>query len=185
MRIRIAEPGTPIASTGTVPISATRVSDTGEITWRPGKAAHTFTVEAPGFRMAAGTLGGTTIRLGDATITVEKLANSSACVTVVALDGKPLADSARVLVSIAARVENQGMKWNADRTSIGRDWGHGPTLAEKVAATLTLPGSGWKAEVLDGAGHPAAKLAARASGGNTAIALNAKAPYSLWFLLTR
>ncbi|MEK7477072.1 MAG: cellulase family glycosylhydrolase [Candidatus Coatesbacteria bacterium] len=185
MRVRIVEPGTPIASTGAVPVGSTRTSDTGEITWRPGKEAHTFTVEAPGFRMAAGTLGGTTVRLGDAMLEIGKVKNSSACVAIVALDGKPLADSSRVLVSIAARVENQGMKWNADRTSIGRDWGHGPTIAERVPATLTLPGSGWKAEVLDGAGHPAAKLAVRASGNGTSVALNAKPPYSLWFLLTR
>jgi len=198
MQIRIAEPGTPIAATGTVGLgvsssgetpratSVARVSDTGEITWKPGKDAHSFTVEAPGFRMCAGTIPGTTVRLGDAELAVGKIANSSACAAIVALDGKPLVESTRVLVTLAARVENQFMGWNAERTSVGRNWGHGPTIAEKVAATLTLPGRGWTARPLDGAGKPLEKLAVAAAGTSSRIALNAAGtPPSLWFLVTR
>jgi len=181
MQIRIAEPGSPLAAMGTVPIGATRISDTGEITWRPGKEDRMFTVEAPGFRMAAGTIPGREFRLGDVAVAAGKAANASACLAIVALDGKPISGSSRVLVTLAARVENQSMGWNADRTSVGRNWGHGPTIAEKVTATLTLPGRGWKAEVLDGAGNPVGRLAIEGSR----VALNAKPPYSLWFLLTR
>ena len=34
------------------------------------------------------------------------------------------------------------MKWNAARTSVGTDWGHGPAIAERVPATIQLAASG-------------------------------------------
>ena len=43
-----------------------------------------------------------------------------------------------MLLTLAGKVENQGMGWNADRTSVGDQWGHGPTVAEGIPATVTL-----------------------------------------------
>ena len=45
-------------------------------------------------------------------------------------------------MTVVARAENQGMKWNALRNSVGADWGHGPTIAERVPATITLAAAG-------------------------------------------
>jgi hypothetical protein len=60
-------------------------------------------------------------------------------VTAVAIDAKPLNRSGRVLVTLAARAENQGSVWNAARTSVGDVWSKGgPTIAERVPATVRL-----------------------------------------------
>jgi hypothetical protein len=101
----------------------------------------------------------------------------------VALDEKPIKDSQRVLIAVAARVENQNMGWNADRTSVGNAWGTGPTLAEVVPLTVTLPGSDWTLRALDGKGAPTLSIQGAASARGSAFAMNA-AP-SLWYVATR
>ena len=60
----------------------------------------------------------------------------------IALDDLTLPESDRVLVTIVARAENQGMKWNEARTTTGAEWGHGPTIAERVPATIELATEG-------------------------------------------
>jgi hypothetical protein len=63
-----------------------------------------------------------------------------ACAAIASLDGKPIAESSRMLLAIATRAENSGMVWNADRTSVGRNWGHAPVIAQGVPASVLLPG---------------------------------------------
>jgi hypothetical protein len=59
--------------------------------------------------------------------------------TAVALDEGELNHSARVLVTLAARVGNTGAVWNEARTSTaGANWGRGPTIAERVPATVRI-----------------------------------------------
>ena len=101
-----------------------------------------FTATAERAAVASGFLGGTTVETGALRVTCPRFGRDFATVAAVALDGQPLAASARVLVTIVARAENQGMKWNAARTSVGTGWGHGPTIAERVPATITLAVAG-------------------------------------------
>jgi hypothetical protein len=76
------------------------------------------------------------------------------------------------------------MGWNADRTTAGTAWGKGTALAEVVPATVTLPGTGWKAQALDGAGAPKGEIPAEAAGGGTAVKVGGTTP-SLWHLFSR
>jgi hypothetical protein len=174
--------GEPAASEKVAP-SPVRVSDTGELGWIPA-GDYSFTVNAPGWRMAAGAVSGRKIELGDLTAEFGKMAFNYACLAVAALDEKPIAESRKVLITVASRVENQGMTWNADRSSVGRGWGHGPTIAEFVPVTMNLPGSGWKVSVLDGAGAPKTDLKCAPDGSRTRFATDPATP-SLWFLCTR
>jgi len=89
---------------------------------------------------AVGYLGGTTIEAGALRVTCPRFGRDFASVTAVALDNRPLRESTRVLVTLAARASNQGIVWNESRTSVGKNWGHGPTIAERVPATITLAG---------------------------------------------
>jgi len=95
-----------------------------------------------------------------------------------------VADSKSVFLAVAGRVENRGMAWNADRTSVSTAWGRGPTIAEVVPAAFTLPGKGWKAQSLDGTGAPRADLPAEAGEGRTTVRIGAASP-SLWYLFSR
>ena len=167
----------------------TLTSDTGQITvLRDADAAdddglgggRRVHVNAPAYRAAIGSHDGQPIVLGDVTLTVQPTTrNGYAHVHVVSLDGAPLADAKRLLVTTLARVENAGMAFGADRTTAGPDYGEGPTLAEPVSASVTLPGTGWTASRLDGSGRVAGGVPMDGSTLDTA-----RHP-GVWFLLER
>ncbi len=101
-----------------------------------------LTAAAPQAAVATGFLGGANVVAGPLHVVCPRFGRDFATVAAVALDSRSLATSKRVLVTIVARAENQEMKWNAARTSVGTDWGHGPTIAERVPATIELAASG-------------------------------------------
>ncbi|MGN6366805.1 MAG: hypothetical protein ACTHN5_00810 [Phycisphaerae bacterium] len=58
-----------------------------------------------------------------------------------------------LLLTIGGRVENHNMKWNDDRTTVGTQWGKGPTQIEVIDAHLQIP-PGYTMTPLDSAGKP-------------------------------
>jgi len=86
--------------------------------------------------VATGYLGGDSVDTGAFTVTCPRFGRDFATVAAVSLDGRSLAESGRVLMTVVARAENQGMVWNAAHNSLGTAWGHGPTIAEHVPATI-------------------------------------------------
>ncbi len=59
-----------------------------------------------------------------------------AVVTLTPLDGKPLAESKKALITAIYRAENTGMKFNEPRDSVGGDWGTLPVLVEPVEGAI-------------------------------------------------
>jgi len=90
----------------------------------------------PQASVATGHLGGASVDTGTFKATCARFGRDFGTIAAVSLDGKPISSSSRVLVTLVARAENQGMKWNEARTSVGTNWGHGPTIAEQMPATL-------------------------------------------------
>lgn len=78
-------------------------SDTGELRrdWKEG----VFTVNTPRSVAASGWIGGKTIALGPATFAI---GSRKATVVLTSLDGKPLNESKRILLSTAARAQRSG-----------------------------------------------------------------------------
>jgi hypothetical protein len=108
------------------------VSDTRELMWNP---AGVFSVGAPGFAAVSGfpsVVAGTSA----SDLSVVSLSDH-ATITWIALDGKPLVDARRSLLSIATRVQNTGMMWDGT-TTIHNNWGSAPTLLQPVQTTLRL-----------------------------------------------
>jgi hypothetical protein len=132
-------------------------SDTGEIVWQaPGPGAGLVTIDTPRSQAAVGFLGGA--QAGTASgrqLAIEAPAGFGA-VTLSALDERPIATSARLLVTAGGRVANSGQEWNAARNSLVQRGG-APTRIEPVRATLRLRGlTGARAVTLtplDGAGR--------------------------------
>jgi hypothetical protein len=165
--------------------SPVREADTGEIVWDVGDPKRAvYLVNAPAARTAVGFIGGYNVALGDVTVMVEKGNGAWAAVTLVALDGKPIAESRRMLLSAAARVENTNMVWNEKRTSVSNQWGTEPTVAEAVVADIDLPGAAM-IQPLDGAGRltgaprPGAKL-----GDRCRLHISGE-DRTLWYAVTR
>ena len=114
-------------------------------------------------------------------MTFPKFGNNFAAVTLTPTDGKPLAASRRLLLTLAGKVENQDMVWNADRTSVGDQWGHGPTVAEGIPATVTLKTSAARRVwALDGTGKRVQEVPATYANG--AVTFTVGPMYNtLWF----
>ena len=133
-----------------------------------------------------GHLGGREFEVGDAKLSIldrpwPRDIPAYACISLVALDSKPLATSKQILLAASARTENTAMPWNEDRTGFtSNDWGDSPTLSEAVPLDLTLPGPPVQAWRVTPAGQKAAQLPTNRNSFQLR-------PHhkTLWVLLTR
>ena len=156
-------------------------SDTGEWSW--DRAQDTWVLKAPAARVWTGRIGGRAWPAGDTTLKVPALSEPvpHATVVLVALDGKPLAESRKLLLTALRRAENPGMAWNEKRTSVSDQWGGGPVQVLGVEADLSLPpGTKWTVTPLDAEGQrrePSAK-------GTDSLAIRPSAR-TIWWMIER
>jgi hypothetical protein len=158
------------------------LSDTGEILFDRRQEGEEFLqVTAPAARLLIGYVGGRNFTLGDVVLRMGSGTHRNyANISLVALDEKPIAESRRVLLTAVARVENKFQQWNEKRTSIGRNWGEGPTLAEPVPLSISLPGGGWRASTLSGKGQVVATVPMQGNALSSAPGHG-----TLWYLFER
>jgi hypothetical protein len=81
-----------------------------------------------------------------------------------------------MLLAAVGSAENTAMKWNAEQTSVGRDWGRGPTRVNGIRLKARLPGAPATIHALDGTGKRTRAVAAEALGPEWA---------TIWYELTR
>lgn len=130
------------------------VSDTGEVRWlQVGDKQWVFLVDTPKTKVAAGRLTGQELKWGPLSVKATPGQTGHCVVALTSLDDKPLAQSRRMLLVAASRVENQGMQWDEKRRTVGKNWGAGPTMAEQVVLACAA-GRDMKVTPLDGAGLP-------------------------------
>ena len=173
---------TGLTALGTAPAEGTLI-DGEAVRWQVGEDAR-FTVTAPAARVAVGRLGGSAVALGDVTLTIGLPAGRWACAMVVAVDGLPLATSARVILAVVTRAENSGMIWDDARRSVGRHWGETPVMMEAVPFTLDGPGAAPRAHALDTAGERTGALPVTPSGTGWRLDVPATTR-SPWYALER
>jgi hypothetical protein len=106
-----------------------------------------FTVDTPRAKAAIGFLGGQWFDWNGLSVQMDKTLRNFVTMTLTPLDNKPIAQSQSLLLTALSDVQNQGMVWNADRTSVSDQWGSGPTLAEGIPAAITLHTAARKATV--------------------------------------
>lgn len=104
---------------------------------------------------------------------------SGATIYVASLDGKPVAESARLLVAHMTDIQNTGVRYGAPDLKILEVWGTLPHLMKRGTATLTLtrklPGKveAWR---LDTTGKRVAPLDASLEGMELSLPLNTLGP---------
>jgi hypothetical protein len=126
----------PAASGAAPPTPAT---DDPRIAWTSaGPGTGQFRLRDPGAAVFVGFAAhGGPIDLGP--VAIEKLESPFAAMMLVPADpGQPIEKADRLLLCIAAREANTGMKWDAPRKSLGRNFGGPPPLIEVVHATLRV-----------------------------------------------
>lgn len=130
----------------------------------------------------SGFVGGQTFETQHGKFAFGKTPTNFASLMLVPVDGKPLKESKRMLLTVVGRVENVGMGWNAARDSVSDQWGTGPVRAEVVPLQVDLTGSGLK------------KVSALGTTGNSArtVRLDVTGSFvidsgtrSVWYELTR
>jgi len=131
-------------------------SDTGQLVYDlTDRAAGVLTVNAPRAKAVIGFAADKTFTLGDVTLRPGPTMQHGYCViTASAVRGHDFhAPGASILVTASGYVENQGMRWNAERTTVGTQWGEGAVLCEGIPFELTLKTAHAQAWALDGHGR--------------------------------
>ena len=139
VRYAVSDRGRPGAKATLVrPAQASRIS--APLRLVNGASGKIYVIDSEQAAGAVGYLGGSKADAGPLRVTCESFGNNFASITAIALDGRPIKESDRVLVTAVARAGNQGTEWNEARNSFGDKWGEGPTIAERVPATISLAG---------------------------------------------
>jgi hypothetical protein len=186
------------------PLSAASpiVSDTGELAWyyapsaapatteddqkfivgrrRGGPHRGVVTVDAPRVQAMIGFLGAHPAATTHLSASLE---NPFASLILVSLDGRPVADSGKLLLAATAHATNTGARWNAAHTGLKASGGP-PTRIAPVTGAVELRGLAPAAAVeilpLDGSGTPRGpRLRARRTAGGWTAALGD--PATTWY----
>jgi hypothetical protein len=119
---------------------------------------------------------GDRISAGPLQVAVE---GARAAVWVSSLDGKPVAESRRLLVIHATDAQNTGMRYSAPSMRVLEDWGGLPHLLRAGKAGLTLrnaQGKRLKVWRLDTSGHRVAPIPIQTDGSGLHVELSTRAP---------
>jgi hypothetical protein len=159
-------------------------SVTGEQTLDYGKGVLKLdSLFVQGFTGAIGT--GEVLKARGLAITVAKR-NPWASILAVCLDGKPLAESARLLVVAVARAENSGQVYNSTRTAL-KEAGHTPILMQGVQADISLKAGGkdYSVTPLDESGNKGEALDSKTAEGELKFTISPKNRASYYLVESR
>ena len=158
-------------------------SDNGERTYdQSDPTASVLTVNSPRAKAVIGFGAGKTFELGDVTLRPgPTMQGGYSVVTASAVRGADFhSPGSAILVTATGYVENQGMVWNADKTSVGSQWGDGPVLCEGIPFELILMTKRAKAWALDGHGRRVAAVTGEPVAEGTRFVFGARYK-TLWY----
>jgi hypothetical protein len=145
----------------------------------PGRAG--FMVESLG----AGVMIGHGADFAEQTDGMLKIEAPEFCaVALASMDGKSPNETRRLLLTACGRAENRNMKFNKDRTSVGRHWGKTPVRAEAATGSLKLPPGNWRAWALKPDGIKGAEIKLGREDGRSMLPMSPKHG-TLCYLLER
>ncbi len=101
-----------------------------------------YRVDTPAAKVLTGFIGGGRFSMTGVTLSFPDFGRNGegfGALTLVDLEGHDVGTTRRALLTLVGNAENQGMGWNADRTSVGDQWGEGPVVAEGIPCVVSLP----------------------------------------------
>ena len=129
------------------------VSDTKELTWALKDGKGVVTINTP---LTQGLVGYMKTAKSNPSQLSAEVSNDFTAIMLSSLDGKPIRESERLLLTTGARTGNTGMKWDEKRTTL-LETGGPPVLIEPVKGTLAVTdlerASRLEIAPLDGAGR--------------------------------
>lgn len=166
-----------------VPAAKVTKDSSSTLQWTP--EAGLYQVDSSAAKAVVGRCTGKTVKLHGLEFEVAANPRNFAVLTLNALDGKPLPASRRMLLTAAGNVENTGMAWNEDHTSVGKAWGTAPTVCEGIAAKVKLATDAQSAKVyaLDQSGKRSGQVAATWERGQLQFGISSQFR-TLWYEIT-
>jgi hypothetical protein len=158
-------------------------SGKGPLDWQTaGTDSPIFTADSPSSKLMVGFLGGQSAHLPGWLVQMTETPHNFAAMTLTAMDGRPMEQSHSLLLTAVGEVENTGMRWNADRTSVGDHWGTAPAQVEGIPASVTIATVMTIATVyaLDSAGKRAGTVDSKLYGGTLTFTIG-PANKTLWY----
>jgi hypothetical protein len=173
---KATRPATPAA-----PSERRLASRDGRAVWDASERtrAHVL-INTPNSRAVWGLVAGQKFTLGGIQLALGPTDHSYAALIFTSLDGQPLESARRILLAAVGSAENQGMVWNDARTSIGNQWGTGPTLVNGIPAEVTLPFPVKSVQALDGRGQPQGAVPVRVDGNISRFTIGPE-HHALWY----
>lgn len=157
------------------------VSGPGPIQWTAGNP---YQVDVPTAKIVVGMCGGRTFQMKDFDVAFSSNSSGFASLAMLAVDGKPLSESRQLLLTVAGNVENTGMGWNREHTSVGRVWGRAPTVCEGIGAKIGLKTKlgRYRLYALDGKGGRQSEVPVQVQDGSLVFTVGS-AFQTLWYEL--
>lgn len=114
-------------------------SENGELTWdTKGRRMLINTPKSVG--LVGHVENGEKIELGQIVITTGKTMQNWATINVTSIDGAPIENSKRLLVTTTGYTVNTDMGWKDNaHTSVGSNWGKSPSVTEPISAVISFP----------------------------------------------
>lgn len=179
------KPGVDSPASAEAPESRVLAGPNGKVVWDASDRERAYVrVCTPKTRAVWGLIGGRSFDLDGITLRVGDVERSYAAVVLTSLDDRRIEDSERLLLAAVGSAENTGMKWNADRTSVGRSWGAGPAQVNGIPVEVRLPVSLGSVRSLDGRGNPSGKVVVKAAAGESQFSIGPEYR-TLWYELSR
>jgi hypothetical protein len=156
-------------------------SDNGELTW--DTTAHRMLLASP---FSAGVVGsvkeGETIELGSVRVIPGTTRQHWATINATVIDGVDFPRAKRILITATGESANTGMKWkDAQKSSVGSDWGDSPSLVEGISAKIGVPFQrGLHAWALDARGQRVKEIPVKRVTGKSEIEISSD-DQTLWW----
>ena len=161
------------------------VSDTDELVWDLARKEHgVVTVNTTRSKAVIGYGYGRKFALGQVSIEPgPTLQEGWSAITLTVMEGDSVAAPARLLVTATGYAENTNMGWkNAEKSSVGSNWGQAPSLVEGIPARIRLPQSSKTVEAwaLDERGQRKAQVAVEKDASGIAVVIGPQYR-TLWY----
>ena len=156
-------------------------SPDGRVVWDatdPSRARVQINTSAS--RAVWGLIAGQQFDLGGVRVAVGKTERNYAALVITSRDGKPLEAAGRLLLAAVGSAENQNMVWNTARTSVGRQWGSGPTQVNGIPAEISLPFRVRSVHALDGRGQRTTPVPVKVEANTSRFTIG-PAHRTLWY----
>jgi hypothetical protein len=161
-------------------------SDTGQVVWSLARAGRgVLTVNTPATKAVLGFSDGGSYDLGGVIIEPGQTRQGWSTIAITAREGRSLDGGGEAWGVIVATGdhENTGQIWkNAQKNSVGRNWGRAPALVETIPATITLPVAPWRVAVwaLDANGNRFADVPIQDFEGKARFRIGESGP-TIWY----